>query len=372
MVESIVYGGSIMKLVVWGTGYIATEFIYRKSYHINDEIVCFVDNNKNMWGKKFANIDVISPNKLEEIDFDRLIICTIDYSDEIKEQLENEINISDRKIITFSELEEEIKSEFIVKYGNSQDVEMQQTLRYYRSHSLSIYGTYDGDKEDAIYPVNYDKDGMPYIWFEGKKMFFPKKHRFENIDQKMCIKNILYEQGKHSPHLYLKSNDIIRDGMVIVDAGVCEGNFALRYIDKAKKVYLIESDSKWVEALRRTFKPYEDKVVICEKYLSGEDTDNTITLDTLVKENIDILKMDIEGYETDALRGAERVLRESNAYCAICSYHKHNDEKNIKRILQQYGYDTSTSEGYMFFWFDAFIEFRRGIVYGQKAIDEGI
>lgn len=360
-----------MKLIVWGVGYIATEFTYRKSYHPNDEIIYYVDNNKNMWGKKFAGMDVISPTQLEQIDFDRLVICTIDYCDEIREQIKNTIKIGSEKIITYSEVEEDIKHKFVEKYGNCDDTEIQQILEYYKLRSLNIYGTYDGESEDVLYPVDYDKDGMPYISFEGKKMFFPKEYNFEIIGKKVFIKNILYEQGKHSPHLYLKSDYMIKDGVVIVDAGVCEGNFALRYIDKAKKVYLIESDPKWVDALKRTFAPYQDKVVICNQYLSGEDTKNTVTLDTLVKENIDILKMDIEGYETDALRGAKRVLQESNAYCAICSYHKHNDEKNIKKILKQYGYDISTSEGYMYFWFDADVELRRGIVYGQKMTHDG-
>ena len=42
-----------MKVIVWGTGYFANEYVERKSYHIDDEIIAFVDNNKNLWGKEF-------------------------------------------------------------------------------------------------------------------------------------------------------------------------------------------------------------------------------------------------------------------------------------------------------------------------------
>ena len=76
--------------------------------------------------------------------------------------------------------------------------------------------------------------------------------------------------------------------------------------------------------------------------------------------------MDIEGYEVRALKGAERVLRESSAYCAVCSYHKHQDERQIKALLQQYGYRVETSEGFMFFPYDDCLEFRKGVVYGRK------
>lgn len=355
-----------MKIIVWGTGYFANEYVERKSYHVDDDIIAFVDNNENVWGQKFKGRDIIEPKKLQQIKFDQLIICTIKF-EEIKEQIQKELLI-DVDITTYFDVEDRIKNQLISKYNGIQNDEIQSVLTYYRMHSLNIFGSYNEENKEVIYPVKYDTDGMPYILFEGKRMFFPKSYPFVQDNNTMCIKNILYEQGKHSPHLYIKEDYKIKMDTVIVDAGVCEGNFALRYIDYAKKIYLVESDPKWIKVLKRTFTPYKDKVVICDKYLSSEDTDTTITLDTLTNENIDVLKMDIEGYELSALEGGERVLRESNAYCAICSYHKQNDEHKIKRLLQNYGYSTDTSEGYMFFPYDDKIEFRKGVVYGKKKI----
>jgi 16S rRNA A1518/A1519 N6-dimethyltransferase RsmA/KsgA/DIM1 with predicted DNA glycosylase/AP lyase activity len=48
----------------------------------------------------------------------------------------------------------------------------------------------------------------------------------------------------------------VAEGDVVVDAGAAEGNFALSVIDKASKVYIIEGDAGWCEALRQTFLPY--------------------------------------------------------------------------------------------------------------------
>ena len=353
-----------MRIVVWGTGYFANEFVERKSYHIDDNIIAFVDNNENVWGQKFKGTDIISPKQLAQINFDRLIICTAKF-EEIKEQLQKELFIED-EVITYFDVEDKIKDELISKYNDIQNDEIQSVLAYYKSHSLNVFGSYNEEDRDVIYPVKYDTDGMPYILFEGKRMFFPKSYPFAQDNNTACIKNILYEQGKHSPHLYMKDEYKIKKDTVIVDAGVCEGNFALRYIDYVKKIYLIESDPEWIKVLKKTFAPYKDKVVICDKYLSSEDTDKTITLDTLINEKIDFLKMDIEGYEISALEGGERVLRESNAYCAVCSYHKHNDEFKIKNLLWRYGYKTDTSQGFMFFPYDDNIEFRKGVVYGEK------
>lgn len=354
-----------MKVIVWGTGYFANEYVERKSYHIDDEIIAFVDNNKNLWGKNFKEKEIISPKQLEQIEFDRLVICTIHF-EKIKTQIQKELFIS-AEIISYFEVEESIKNALISKYSYDQNCEIQKILTYYRSHSLNLFGYYDKEGDDIKYPVYYDKEEMPYILFEGKRMFFPRSYLFMHENNLVCVKNILYEQGKHSPHRYIKFDNEIKKDMIIVDAGVCEGNFALRYVEYAKKIYLIESDPEWIGALERTFQPYKEKVIICNKYLSNKDTEQSITLDTLIHERIDILKMDIEGYEVSALEGGESVLRDSNAYCAICSYHKQNDEHKIKYLLQRYGYSTDTSEGFMFFPYDDNIEFRKGVVYGKKS-----
>jgi hypothetical protein len=157
---------------------------------------------------------------------------------------------------------------------------------------------------------------------------------------------------------------------IIVDAGVCEGNFALKYIENAKKMYLIECDPRWMRALRLTFAPFKDKVVFCDKFLTKYESKTTTTIDVLVKEKIDFLKMDIEGAEVDALLGAKKTLLGSKASCAICSYHRQNDEENIRFILNSLGYSTETSIGYMFFPYDENIidtlDLRKGIVYGKK------
>ena len=179
------------------------------------------------------------------------------------------------------------------------------------------------------------------------------------------------EQDPNSPHLYTSDKIFVKENSVVVDAGACEGNFSLHNIEKIRKLYLIECDKDWVEALRYTFKPWKEKVVICDKFLSNYDSDTTICLDSLVKENINFLKMDIEGAELYALRGASKILNGSNDIrCSICTYHKHDDEKNIKKMLMDIGFQIEVSDGYMLFLYDEYVlqnpELRRGVVRGIK------
>lgn len=135
-------------------------------------------------------------------------------------------------------------------------------------------------------------------------MYFPHGyHNFVMNNGQMYVCDILLEQHTSSPHLYCKDEVIIKDGDIVVDAGVCEGNFALRYIDLISKLYLVECDPLWEEPLKLTFAPYKEKVVFCNKFLTNFNDDTHITLDQLVTEDVNFLKMDIEGEEPKALEG---------------------------------------------------------------------
>lgn len=180
------------------------------------------------------------------------------------------------------------------------------------------------------------------------------------------------DQDINSPHLYEYGGIAVKQGDILVGAGVREGNFALHHIEKASKVYLIECDETWMEALQYTFRPYKDKVVFCNKFLDSKNSKSTINLDTLVLESVDFIKMDIEGSEIEALNGAAQVFAKSkNICCAVCSYRKHGDEEKIIKVLESYGLQTETSKGYMLFFYDSTVlenpELRRGIVRGFKS-----
>lgn len=358
-------GGAGMRILVWGTGKGAKNYL--KSGNVNhDEIIGCVENNPQ--DIVFEGIPLYSPNQIRELTFDKIVISSDIYFDDIKSSCITRYNIPESKIVDRWYI---LKEKMIEKYKDNKDAQIQETLKYWKTHRLSVYNQFEEEQSETYSEVFWDdKSQMPYIVFEDKRMYFPSDYRFYQKDGKSYVRNILSEQASSSPHLYLKDESIIKPGCVMVDAGVCEGNFALRFIDIVSRVYLIEPDKKWIEALKLTFKDFGDKVIFCDKLLSKEDSENSITLDSLVKEDIDFLKMDIEGYEIEALLGAGRVLSRSNVKAAICSYHNSNDERYIRFILENYGYKTDTSNGYMIFIHDPEIfskaDFRKGIVYASK------
>ena len=82
------------------------------------------------------------------------------------------------------------------------------------------------------------------------------------------------------------------------------------------------------------------------------------------------LKMDVEGAEPRALRGAKKILTNNKVKASVCTYHNADDLIKVKSIFQDYGFKTSTSAGYMIFLWDPNIwntaDFRKGIVYAEN------
>lgn len=360
-----------MRVLLWGTGHTTELFWQYRKNNWGFDVIAYVDNDFRKWNSQYRGKMVFPPAMTAELDYEKIIICVLDFQS-IYEQLTEEFHIEKERILTFAEacetVKEKLGEKLISRYENSENQDIKKTITYYKKNGFNVYGYYDCQDQD--YRVFYDTDQFPYVMFEGKRMYFPKECTFACKNGEYYVQNILMEQQPGSPHLYLRDNEVIEKNSIIVDAGVCEGNFALRYVEEAKKIYLIESNPMWMEALHRTFEKYRDKVIFCNKFLGRYDNENTVTLDKLVDEKIDFLKMDIEGAEVDALLGGREVLGRSRARCSVCSYHRQNDEKYIQYILKSYGYTTSTSEGYMFFMYDDDIfdslDFRRGIVYATK------
>lgn len=242
------------------------------------------------------------------------------------------------------------------------------------------------DRERRIDPISYDfvkeydelpvtvcldnECGMYYIPYKGRSMFFPKGWDKEKIVR--YYRSVAMEQDKRSPHCYADETFGVKTGDVVVDVGTAEGIFALDCIDVASKIYIIEADEAWIPALEQTFRDDGEKVQLIYGFLDSYHDGRHVSIDGLFKqEEINYIKMDIEGAEKAALTGAKKTMeRCSNIRCAICAYHCREDEESIRRILNSYGFETKTSKGYMCpsWTLGAYLEaeLRRGIVFGRK------
>jgi hypothetical protein len=189
-----------------------------------------------------------------------------------------------------------------------------------------------------------------YIIHSGKKLYFPKSYKKEQIIEN--YKALISEQDSRSPHQYVQDQNRLK-GKTLLDIGAAEAIFSLSVIEIVEHAYIFECEEYWMEALTATFAPWKDKVTIVQKYVGDTNDEHTITIDRFLedkdKTNL-FLKMDIEGYEQAALRGASNTLKDAKDIdFSICTYHKKNDAVEIAEMLRSYGFEYEYTDGYLFF-----------------------
>lgn len=358
------------KFVIWGTGERSRiNYIFLNKINANVSIMAFVDNNINKQGTLFNGIKVIAPHDIYTLEWDYIDIWSNNYVDEIQSQLINDLKIEKKYI---KDAFYSIREKIIGKYKDNKEKDIRSFINCLTNKRwISIYNFQSENNYENSKAYFDETKKLYYIFFEGKRLYLSRKYSVIDINGEKFAGNFWGEQDLNSPHRYMDETVYVKEGDVLVDAGACEGNFALHNIEKVSKVYLIECDKDWVEALKCTFEPWKEKVVICNKFLDESDGENTICLDTLTQGVANYIKMDIEGAERGALLGAKRTLKNSkDVRCSICSYHRHGDEEFIKYYLNELEFNTYSSGGYMWFFLDEYaaknLELRRGIVRAFK------
>lgn len=357
------------KIFIWGTGFISKQTVEQCDIFNQYDVLGFIDNDADNTGKIFYDKEIFLPCVLLENRPDKIVVLTNSYN-EIKQQIMREfpdmLNIVENKNYFY-------KQSIINRYHASYNMEVKCILDFLKSNDLQVFN-YDFVKRYENLKINimFDNDcGMYFVYHKNRKLYFAKSlNTLEKV--KKYYTGLLVEQDEQSPHRYLDKEFDVKEGSIVVDIGVAEGNFSLQIIDKVSKIYMIETDKEWVEALNYTFRDHKDKIIIIDKFVTSTDAGKYATLDNLIDEPVDFIKMDIEGNEWDALLGARQVISKSqDLKCAICCYHSDFDETLIRTVLASYGLTCSTTQGYM--WYPAMIRqtyistrLCRGIVRGIR------
>ena len=337
-------------VVIFGLGKMGKTLIDEcLIYSIDIVINAIVDNS--VIETEYKGIPVIKPNKLVDYVYEEIWICTV-YFENIMEQLILEYGIEKDKM-KFIEpvlpiLEQRIRQKYKKEIQNLDSVsgELKDVLEYLCKNPLRMYcySFYDNYlyKKSKIY---FDEEKrLFYGIYEGHKMYLAK--RFNTLEKARAYFNaVIMEQDLRSPHCYWADS---KEGFIGIgiDIGAAEGIFSLKIIEQIEHIYLVEVDEQWIEALKYTFEEYKEKVTIIQKFVSNRNSQNNATLDMLFSlKKINFIKMDIEGMELQALKGAKSLLEENDIQLAVCVYHNKDDNTNISQWLHERGYCTKNTKG---------------------------
>lgn len=203
---------------------------------------------------------------------------------------------------------------------------------------------YDKKNIDCQFDNNLS---MFFVIHNNKKLYFPKNFKKRKIIA--AYRDLIAEQDSRSPHCYVRHINQLQ-GKTLLDVGAAEAIFSLDTIELTNKVYLFECNEEWIEAQKATFAPWKEKVEIVKKYVSDTNSETTITIDHFLEEreksNL-FVKMDIEGYEQAALRGAENTFSEADIDFSIATYHRKDDVQNISQFLQAHNLEYEQTEGFI-------------------------
>lgn len=370
-----------MRLVIMKFPYVPDSLCEKTcaaAEHLEYEIVGIVTLEKNPATPEIKGYPILPLIKIFDLKWDAAILVCDDktlLNDTVPKLVKLGIGSADQ----FKSRLWLLKQIMTLKYEDCADPVIQETLKYWQTNDLSVFNQLMNLNEGVADKVFRDADdGLPYIYFKTiggdyRKLYFPREKKFDTYDGAEFVVDILFEQRPTSPHLYTTGDHQVQAGDVLIDAGVGEGNFALRYVDICSKLYLFEPASFWLESLNQTFKDYRDKVEIIPRYVADVTSDDCIAIDDALPDlhgkNI-FLKMDVEGAEPSALRGAKKLLTNNKVRASVCTYHNADDIIKVKSIFRKYGFRTATSAGYMVFTYDPNIfdtaDFRKGVVYAAN------
>ncbi|MEA2073364.1 MAG: FkbM family methyltransferase, partial [Campylobacterota bacterium] len=255
--------------------------------------------------------------KIEEVPKDALILWTATGSPlEVKHRLDKMgfKHISYLALCKYSTLDL-VHPPFIMDF--------KEDFAKHREEYDGVYKLLADEKSRSVFEkvINF-KISFDYEFMDG----FTNNHEGQYFDKEILpeIKNIRF-----------------------VDGGGYVGDTAtevIKHYPDFSKLYLIEPIPENIRIAKRELGEYENiEFLTCgvsdkketlyfneEKsfstiYGSGTQSVEVDTIDNIVKEKVDYIKLDIEGAEQDAIEGAKETIQKYKPILAICIYHKAED-----------------------------------------------
>jgi FkbM family methyltransferase len=343
------------KIVIFGTGKFGEKwFEILKSYEIDVE--CFSDNDEKKWNKNFIGKKVISLDELYNFEKSETLIVIASFAAiDIFYQL---------LLVGFREV---YIGEFAQDYTRN-DLSIGGLITYSLDESKSDPGT--EQLRYIIEKLEFNINKNIFINYNN----IPKLCEIlEDDESRVTISNILKykmtRENKLLSDIYIPTqyflSDIFKmsDAEVFIDGGAYVGDTIKDFLkftnNKFKAIYSFEPNKYIYNGIKQLYKKNEN-IHIINKGISnneistnfningagsqidenGSDQIKTVSLDKFIKEKVTFIKLDIEGYEMEALEGSKKIILRDKPKLAICIYHKEDDiwkiPLYIKSLVPEY------------------------------------
>lgn len=204
-----------------------------------------------------------------------------------------------------------------------------------------------------------------YVWLYQKLSDYrSKKLLFAILNNLYKFDFTTLNTSKEQNYLHYFDIDLVKcnENEVIVDLGSYTGDSIIDYFntygtDQYKKIYCYEITDESFNSLKNNLAHYPNiefrKKAVSDKeetlYIkrndvddsanlitnNGDETIEATTLDEDIKENITLLKMDIEGSEQKAIIGAKKHIQNEHPKLLISVYHNHEDLWKIPKMINE-------------------------------------
>ncbi|WP_177223928.1 FkbM family methyltransferase [Butyrivibrio sp. INlla21] len=263
------------KVALYSAGYWGRELIRHTK-----EIAWKYVVDKNPGGKEFQGISLISTDEFIEIAGDyKVVISSRVYYEEIRDELIQK-GIPSENIIDGAIL-------FDMSEGK-QYFDLQELPHNTNGEVFADVGCYDG-----LSAYFFDR------WCGGNGFSYCFEPDATNISR---------------IHRILKNKDVSK--YELIDKGVWSCGGRLGFVSTGNSVSHIPDNN--------------------ERADSGDSIEVVALDDVLLDKGVTFIKMDIEGAELEALKGANRIITENKPKLAICVYHKPQDIWEIPELILKY------------------------------------
>lgn len=201
------------------------------------------------------------------------------------------------------------------------------------------------------------------VYIDGRRIYWPAEYSTSDLP---WLYAEIYTPYGHNPSSYDHPIAGIRKGDWVIDAGACEGFFTRRALEGgAARVVSVEPVPVLLNALALTFAVeidggfvslagvalgkqtgsallHTDSKHACDSSLCQHNEEVGVsipvkTLDKLAAEHSlsgsGLIKMDIEGAEMEALKGASHVLASLQPRLAVAVYHDYMNAAKCREII---------------------------------------